>query len=170
MPSRVESLAIVAIAGGHAASFHACLDAVAREGLYLAQTEAPPPERVEAFVREGIQNGVAQFVALDADQVVGWADIFPAWPQSTRHRGTVGMGVLAAWRGHGLGERLLRACLGAAAARGITRVELEVRADNTRAIRLYERLGFAHEARLARAVRVEGRYQDSLQMSLLLPD
>jgi ribosomal protein S18 acetylase RimI-like enzyme len=161
---------IVPIALTHAARFRACLDAVARERLYLAQTEALPLERIEAFVRDSVAQDAVQFVALAGEQLVGWADIFAAWPESTRHRGTVGMGVLAAWRGQGIGERLLRACLAKAADKGLTRIELEVRADNPRAIRLYERLGFRHEATMARGIRLDGGYIDALQMSLLLPD
>lgn len=45
-------------------------------------------------------------------------------------------------RGQGLGEKLLLGCENAAAARGCTRLRLEVRQDNPAAQRLYERLGY----------------------------
>ena len=48
------------------------------------------------------------------------------------------MGVLSAFRGKGLGLRLIRTALQAAWATGITRVELAVYADNAPAIALYE--------------------------------
>jgi ribosomal-protein-alanine N-acetyltransferase len=44
--------------------------------------------------------------------------------------------------GHGVGAALLTALLTEAAARGCTSVYLEVRADNERAQKLYERFGF----------------------------
>jgi putative acetyltransferase len=159
---------IVPIALEHAAGFHACLDAVAREKRYLAQVQAPSIERVEGFVRESVSGDAVQFVALDGQRVVGWADIFPAWAEAVKHCGTLGMGVHAGHRGRGLGERLLRACLAKAPSKGITRVTLEARADNQAAIRLYERLGFAHEARKRHALRFDGVYYDAVQMSLLL--
>jgi ribosomal protein S18 acetylase RimI-like enzyme len=163
------AIEIVPIAVEHAAGFHACLDAVARERRYLAQTQALPLERVEGFVRESVASDAAQFVAVDeAGVVVGWADVFPAWADAVRHCGTLGMGVLASHRGRGVGERLLRACLAKAATQGITRVTLEARADNLRAIRLYERVGFAHEALKRHALRFDGVYYDAVQMSLLL--
>lgn len=56
----------------------------------------------------------------------------------------------------------------ASRAKGITRVELETRVDNARAIGLYEKLGFVHEARKKNAMRFEGVYHDALQMCLLL--
>jgi ribosomal protein S18 acetylase RimI-like enzyme len=152
----------------HATGFRDCLDAVAKEKRYLAQTQALPLERIEGFVRDSVANDAVQFVALDGVAIVGWADIFPAWADAVKHRGALGMGVLAAYRGQGIGERLLRACLAKARAKGMTRIELEARADNERAIRLYERLGFEHEAVKRRAMCFDGVYYDSVQMSRLL--
>lgn len=54
-----------------------------------------------------------------------------------------------------------------AQAKGITRIELEVRADNERAIGLYKSLGFQQEAVKRHAMRFDGVYYDALQMSLL---
>lgn len=164
MPSAIT---IAPIAERHAESFRACLDTVAREKRYLAQTEAMPLDRIAAFVRDSVANDAVQFVALDGPRVVGWADIFPAWAAAVAHRGTLGMGVHPACRGQGIGERLLRACLKKSASKGITRVELEVRADNAAAIGLYKKLGFAHEARLKNGMCFDGVYHDALQMSLL---
>ena len=170
MPSTRRSdivIEIVQIADQHAEGFRACLDAVAREQRYLAQLEAPPLERVQAFVRDSVAKNAAQFVALDGAAVVGWCDVFPAWPAAIRHGGLLGMGVLAAYRGHGLGRRLMAAALSHARAQGVTRVELEVRADNSPAIRLYEGMGFVHEGRKRHSMRFDGTYFDSLTMGLV---
>jgi diamine N-acetyltransferase len=50
------------------------------------------------------------------------------------------------------------------------RVYLTVLAENTRAVRLYERAGFAHEGRIREAVFKEGRYRDMLSMAILEPE
>ena len=152
------------------AGFHACLDEVAREGRYLAQLQAPPLDRVAGFVADSVRDGSAQLVARDGGRVVGWADIFPAWPAAMAHCGTLGMGVLASHRGRGIGERLLTACLAKARATGITRVTLEARTDNAPALALYAKLGFEVEARKRRALRFDGQYFDALQMSLLFDE
>lgn len=170
MPAALDTLPIVPIRVEHAASFHACLDAVCREKRWLAQIEALPLERVQAFVRDSVAADAAQFVVLDGDRVVGWADILPGWAHALAHTGRLGMGLLPDYRGGGLGERLLRTCIAKAWAQGLTRIELEARADNTRAIRLYERVGFVHEAVKLRGLRVEGVYFDAVQMRLLMPD
>lgn len=161
------TIRIEPIAEAHAASFRECLDAVAREKRYLAQIEALPLAQIEGFVREGVARDPIQFVALEGPRVLGWADIFPDWAHAIRHRGHLGMGLLPAFRGQGLGRRLLQACIAKAWTKGLTRIELEVRADNGRAIRLYEHCGFVHEAVKSRALCYEGVYFDAMQMRLL---
>ena len=71
------------------------------------------------------------------------------------------------FQGQGLGRRLFEALFEAAA--GLTpkieRVELFVRAGHTDAVRLYERLGFAIEARFKDRVRLsDGTVEDDLAM------
>jgi hypothetical protein len=99
---RLMNIVIAPMTESHASGFRACLDIVAREKKYLAQIEAPPLERVEAFVRDSLASGYVQFVALDlgrGDFVVGWADILAAWPHAMSHRGSLGMGILPEYRG-----------------------------------------------------------------------
>jgi putative acetyltransferase len=161
------SITILPIAETHAASFRESLDVVARERRYLAMVEAPPLEQIESFVRGNVADDVAQFVALDGERVVGWADIVPARAYAISHCGSLGMGVLPGYRGQGIGRRLLEACIAKAWSRGLTRIQLDARADNSRAIRLYEQLGFIREAVKCRGMRFDGEYFDTVQMSLL---
>lgn len=160
-------LPIRMITEADAESFRACLDTVAREKRYLAQTEALPLARIQGFVKDSVAQDAVQFVALDRDRVVGWADIFPGWAHAVTHTGTLGMGVHPDYRGRGLGRRLLQTCIDKAWRQGITRITLEARADNRPAIRLYESLGFEHEALKPRALRFDGVYFDAVQMRLL---
>lgn len=58
-------------------------------------------------------------------------------------RGSIqNIGVVPAHRGQGLATALVAAALGGFAAAGADRAALEVTADNHRAVRLYQRLGF----------------------------
>ena len=77
-------------------------------------------------------------VAVEGEHVQGYAGLcdYPdeAFVQT--------IAVARSAQGHGLGARLLQALLDEAARRRQSRVLLEVRADNARAIALYERFGF----------------------------
>ena len=159
---------VTRLAEVHIPSYRDCLDAVARERRYIALHEAPPLEAVRAFVLGGMAGGAIQFVALDDERVVGWCDVHPALPHAMRHRGRLGMGLRSEHRGRGLGRQLLDACIADARVRGLTRIELEVRADNAPAIGLYERAGFVSEGRRKRAMRFGEEYFDSLEMALML--
>lgn len=55
-----------------------------------------------------------------------------------------GIGIVPGHRGSGRGEALMLALIDAARARGVERLWLEVIVENTAALRLYEKLGFAH--------------------------
>jgi RimJ/RimL family protein N-acetyltransferase len=161
------SIEVVPIAECHIAGFRAALDAVARERKYLAQIEAQPLDSVRAFVLRSIEGDLPHFVAVEDDVVLGWCDIIPAWAHAVQHRGTLGMGIVSEHRFRGIGRRLLAACLEKAKHKGITRIELEVRVDNSPAIRLYETFGFTREADLRHALRIDGKYYDAVQMCLI---
>jgi RimJ/RimL family protein N-acetyltransferase len=116
-----------------------------------------------------LDGGGVQVLALDsADQVLGWCDLVRDTRTGFGHAWRLGMGLLPAVRGRGIGRRLAEAGIAAAAARGAERIELEVFASNTVAIRLYERLGFTREGVKRRARKLEGEYDDNLFMALLL--
>jgi ribosomal protein S18 acetylase RimI-like enzyme len=77
------------------------------------------------------------------------------------------MGVVPDYRGRGIGARLMDQALKKAFTTGIVRVELSVQADNTRAIRLYEKVGFVREGILPDAVFVDGEFNDAIAMALI---
>jgi ribosomal protein S18 acetylase RimI-like enzyme len=156
---------IVPMERRHIAGFRGVLDAVARERRYLAFTAAPPLARVRRFVLNNLRNGAAQFVAVDDGQVVGWCDVTPKTQDTLRHSGILGMGVAATHRGQGLGTQLLSTTIDDAAGRGLTRIELTVRADNAAAIELYRRFGFEFEGSCRHFMVVGERYYDALLMA-----
>jgi len=149
------------------AGFRDALDSVSKEMRYLASFEAPDLEKVTKFVLDNIATNVAQFVALDGGRVVGWADISPERAAAIKHVGSLGMGIISEYRGQGIGGRLLLACVEQAQRNGISRITLQVRTDNESAIKLYEKVGFQTEGVMTDSMHVDGKYFDTLLMSLV---
>lgn len=63
-------------------------------------------------------------------------------PSRYRHRAGVAIALFQAYTGLGIGRAMMEALLAIAREHGIEQVELEVVADNARAIALYKKLGF----------------------------
>jgi RimJ/RimL family protein N-acetyltransferase len=164
------SWSVAPIAEEHIEGYWSAVDSVAREREYLAFVEGPPLEASRAFVLRNLRENRPHFVALHEGSVVGWCDIASLDRPVFAHSGVLGMGVVAAHRGRGIGGALIRAALGKAAATGLTRIELTVREPNLRARALYEKLGFAVEGVKRDAVRIDGRRENLVCMALLLDD
>lgn len=159
---------IVSTEERHFQSLYQALDTVAREKKYLAQIKAPPWEQSLAFYRNVLAQGFPHVVAVDAEhRVVGWCDVSPVFGHSRAHIGVLGIALLPEARGLGLGRQLLQAAIERSWARGLTRIELAVRADNLNAKALYERMGFEQEGIARRASLVDGIYRDTHTMALL---
>jgi ribosomal-protein-alanine N-acetyltransferase len=94
------------------------------------------------------RDGTRHYVLAEEDGVItGWAGLAAAGSQGD----VLTIGVRPELQGRGLGSTLLAELLDEAADRGCGEVFLDVRADNDRARRLYERMGF-------RAIGVRKRY------------
>jgi ribosomal protein S18 acetylase RimI-like enzyme len=171
LPSPLDEPApcrIVPIGREHLTGFHAALDRIAREGRYLAMLQAPPFARTRRFVLDSLRDGAIHFVALAGDEtVVGWCDLRPKAAATLQHSAVLGMGVIAPFRGRGIGSQMLTATLKAADARGLRRTELIVRADNHAAVALYRRFGFEEEGRCRQYLRIDGEDHDALLMARL---
>jgi RimJ/RimL family protein N-acetyltransferase len=149
-------------------SFHEALGLVSLEKRYLAFTEPPPFESTRDFVLENIKGNLPQYVAVEGDRVLGWCDITPKSSRKVfMHCGVLGMGLRPESRGIGLGTELMQKTIAHARRMGLTRIELQVFTSNTRAIRLYEKLGFVLEGTNVRYARFEDRYEDSHTMALI---
>jgi len=81
-----------------------------------------------------------------------------------KHRGEFGLTVSKEYWGMGIGKRLIEYMIKAVKESGITRIGLQVRVDNVRAIKLYSNLGFEIEGRIKKFMKIKEKYFDFLQM------
>lgn len=146
-------------------SFHKALSSVAKERIYLEMLEAPPLEKVTGFQQELISQNGPVYYAIHNELVVGWCDIFPMSNPRMSHRGSLGMGLLAEYRGRGLGSLLLKATLQHAQKFGLEKVELDVYTSNLTALALYKKFGFEQEGLIKNYRKVDDRYFDCIMMA-----
>lgn len=158
---------IVPIEEKHIEGFWHAVDSVARERKYLAFLEGPPIHTTKSFIQNNINDGWPHFVALSEKKIIGWCDITSLDRPVFAHVGSLGMGVLAPYRGQGIGAALIKIALQAAKAKGLTRIELTVRENNKPAIALYEKFGFITEGIHKNAVCINGKYENHIFMALL---
>jgi len=152
-----------------AAPVLAYLARVGAETPNLSFGEEGPPfseEEERGFIDEAGQLDNALFVVAEcAGEIVGCLTFRGGGRARTRHVGEFGVSVGRDFWGAGVGRALIEALLAWAAAGGVVRkLNLRVRADNARAIALYERLGFVAEGRATRDVLIDGEFHDCLIM------
>lgn len=152
----------------HIDSFHETLSFVAQEKIYIEMIEAPPVEKVREFQDDLISKSGPVYYAMKGGLVVGWCDVFPEDNPRQSHRGGLGMGLLPAYRGKGIGSKLLEKVIVKAKEFGLEKIELHVYTTNESAIALYKKFGFEEEGIIKRYRKLNGEYFDCLAMAKFL--
>ena len=107
-------------------------------------------------------------VAEVQEDVVGLVELRGMGLSRCKHVVELGVGVLPAYTGRGIGTALLRHALDWATRYGYLKVRLLVIATNARAIHVYEKLGFKESGRFEREVRTSRGLVDLLIMERFL--
>ena len=126
------------------------------------------PEQERSYL-EGIsaQENCLFILAEDETGIVGLLSFSANTKPRTRHTGEFGITVLRDYWGKGVGTRLIEYMIKWAGESGAVRkINLRVREDNERGIRLYEGMGFVREGVVTREFCVGGRFYSSILMGL----
>lgn len=107
-------------------------------------------------------------VAEKEKQIIGHALLVPLHLNFICHVGQLSIGVHKGWQEMGVGTALMQHLIDWAKQSGsIEKIELNVRASNTRAIALYRKMGFIEEGRLKNRIKINsGHYIDDILMAL----
>lgn len=146
---------------------------ISRETHFTLQVESKPPtveKTREAWVdSENDPYALRIGVFVDGKLIaqLGFRAQDPSHPW-TRHLGQFGMMVLKEYWGHGIGRQLLLAMEDFAKSIGISKIEAEVRTENTRGIHLYEAAGYLIEGTRKNAAFIDGRFHDEYYLGKVL--
>ena len=138
----------------------------------LAETEARPIEWWRDLLSRNTGDGNAGVIMV-ADggdgELAGMTGLYAPTQPKLAHAATLwGVYVRPQFRGLGIGERLLRACIDWARVKNFATVKLSVVEGNDVARRCYERVGFTTYGVEPVAVKWENRFHDELLMALRL--
>ena len=130
------------------------------------------PEQEGAFLqRRADSDNEVLLIAVVDGRVVATAGITAVGGKfKVRHRADFGISVVREFWGLGIGRALTEACIACARSAGYTQLELSAVAENSHALALYEKAGFAEYGRNPRGFRSQltGQYQELVYMRLEL--
>lgn len=139
------------------------------ENLSFGSEGYPVSEKEEEnIIREKNQSPRnALFLAKKEGVIVGNASI-EAFSRRKAHRAEFGISVAKAEWGQGIGSRLLETIIQHAREQQIEVIELQVRSDNARAIRLYQKYGFVKTGVYPKYFKIGDTYVDFDFMNLYI--
>ncbi len=151
----------------------AYLNYVAGESNFLSfgenEFELSEAEEADFLKKCHESNNELYLLAITQDQIVGTIHLAAGKRARVRHSGEFGISIIKAYWGLGIGSILLDALIHWAKATNIIKkINLKVRRDNGRAIKLYKRKGFTHEGTLTDEICIDGKYYDLYAMGLNL--
>ncbi len=129
------------------------------------------PEQEAQFLKEKAASAdEAELVAIVDGKIAGTAGIDSVGKKyKVKHRAEFGIGILKEYWGLGLGKALTKACIQCAKDAGYDQLELNVVAENERAMSLYQSLGFVEYGRNPRGFNSKKTgYQELVYMLLKL--
>lgn len=105
-------------------------------------------------------------IALEDGKIVANASLEASRVARFSHRSELSITVLKEYWGRGIGSRLMEIMIDFAKEKGIELIYLEARADNERAIALYEKFGFAKKGEIDKFFKINGEYFGCAIMTL----
>ena len=142
-------------------------------GVYIAlspgEFNITPEEERQTFLDMAASDNSLFLVAEVDGQIIGTLTCRGGHRLATRHVASIGLSVARGWRRQGIGSQLMEHLIDWAESSGVvTRIELDVFAQNEPAIQLYKKYGFEVEGTRRRAIYKDGKYSHDLVMALLL--
>ena len=118
--------------------------------LTFIKEEVTDPETVRSWATDAARGG--RWVSVEGDEVTGYVAVRPL-PGWSDHVGEVRLVVSPSRRGSGLGRELARQAVVGAVSSGLSKLVVEIVAEQGAALALFSDLGFSGEALLRDHIR-----------------
>ncbi len=108
-------------------------------------------------------------LAMDGEEIAGLSTITSSHKIKSRHIAELGIVVAKKYHGRGIGTSLIHQVTDWVRENGITtKMRLDVRADNLKAVQMYLKLGFVVEGYIKHSTLLNGVYYDDYIMGMML--
>jgi ribosomal protein S18 acetylase RimI-like enzyme len=139
-----------------------CLREFLYQAIYIPEGEPLPPREIidqpeiAVYIKNfGSQTGDLGVVARQNDQIVGaaWTRIIPAYGQVDDNTPELAISILPAFRGYGIGTKLMKRLLNLLKNNGYEQTSLSVKKNNP-AVNFYQNLGYDKKKQIMPAMRI----------------
>lgn len=155
-----------------AVAWHALQQTIYQEGHAFVGDGPQAPAALAGQLRTlRPSDGMVVMAVSPSGDLIGWVEAYRGGGRRLAHVATLTVAVAAAWRRQGLGKALMAEVEDWGRRHGLHKLQLRVRAGNTVAIALYQRLGYEVEGVLrdqVASVSQLDRFEDEWVMALPL--
>ena len=128
---------------------------------------SPEVQKKRIEVMNKSENSTIFIAELD-NQLIGYLIAMGGNANRNKHSVYLVIGIIARYRGLGIGTKLIEQLEKWATEHGIHRLELTVLTDNEAGLRLYKKMGFDIEGTKRHSLFIDGQFVDEYYMSKLL--
>lgn len=143
----------------------------ATPGFLVSQPSEITEQQFLNTISKIVQTKAGQYLVAECDGcIIGHGFLEPLHLNAIRHVADLTLIIYAGWQDKGVGTLLLKHLIASAkSSKTIEKIELQVRASNTRAIALYKKMGFVEEGCRKKRVKVNNEtYIDDILMGLFI--
>lgn len=140
------------------------IDSETKNMMYEPGERKTSLTEMEQYIKNMKEENSFLSVAEKDGQIVGFLAAERGFAKRIKHSVYIFMGVLADYRGQGIGKRLFEEFERWAPENNVVRAELTVMTHNKNALKLYESMGFKIEGEKPKSMKVDGIFIDEYYM------
>lgn len=152
----------------HAKQVHDLQTEIYTEQTWFVGNEAPSIAKIETRIRYLDANQSLYLIAKNPTKICGWLELHKLRFDKMNHVASFTLAVSRDYRQQGIASQLLKNAFDWACKHEVTKLSLNVRAQNQAAINLYEKMGFELEGRERQQIKTPKGFEDNLLMAKFL--